>query len=176
MKTNWQYSMLSSSEKLDRIRNGDMNLFNTEMTNSANYASVLRKAGADASRAYDNMINLVSAANTSARKARNGTTSRNTNLPKYASGENGEQLNKAYRNLENARKKRAEALGELEEEREVLASYVAEWLINNGYSLDGNLGSKKLGEIQEDYETSLKEINDEYDAVSKPALRYIRRS
>lgn len=176
MKTNWQYSTLSSLEKLDRIRNGDTNLFNTEMANSANYASALNKAGADASKAYENMMSLVSAANSSAKKAWSRSTAHNSHLPKFASGVNGEQLNKAYRNLNNARKKRAESLDELEEEREILASYVAEWLINNGYSLEGNFGSKKLGEIQEDYETALKEINAEYDAVSKPALRYIRRS
>ena len=52
MKNNWKYSTLTQAEKLKRIAQGDIDVFNTEKSNTDNHISLLKQEGIDTS-AYE---------------------------------------------------------------------------------------------------------------------------
>lgn len=173
MSNNWKYSTMTEAEKMKKIAGGDVDLLNTELNNAKKYASLLSEVNADTT-GVDNYINALNgaAASKSQTNTKDDTESEKYRV-KYATGAEGKFLEKQYEKLVNLTKTYFDQLNKLETEQKQVTDYLKEWFVNNGYSFDGSMASKKLEDTNKHYTDAIKELKENYKNESMTPRRLL---
>ena len=159
------------------IKNGDNDVYRTEMARSEYLAAARREAGIDTSD-IDFWQNLITQAkNSNAEKSKQYkkiTVSENT--PRYRGGEYNNILNDFYSYMNSLKQQISEKREETIASAKAAKAELDEWLANNGFYDQGSTAQKKKGELAAEFKQSLDEIDEEYNTKSKEAEdRKLRR-
>ena len=152
MKNKWTYSTLSEAEKLKMISEGNKDLYKTEMENAKAYLNLLASENLETKGAKNYIRSLKDAVSASKKST---SSSKNWYTQDFI-----DEFNNNFKNLE---KQYTDTISELEKEQKKTVDYLSEWLVNNGYSLDGNYGAGRLGEVKSAYSKEIDRLKKEYD-------------
>ena len=167
MSNNWKYANLGQRERLDLIRNGNTEVYNAEKSRNKNLKSLRQSLGLSTDE-IDNWDKIID-------NAKNGTTKVKRkkiggSLSSKLINERVDQLNGEYRRYvgelkDNLESSAEDAVNDAEKDRE----YLNEWLINNGYSKDGNVAQKSKKELAYELETFLSDLFYSYETKAEKA-------
>ena len=175
MKNNWKYSTLTQAEKLKRIAQGDIDVFNTEKLNTDNHISLLKQEGIDASayeeyaKKLDDTFAKSSVSLNHKGEQRGLSNAQKAELEKderyvdYRAGE--------ANFIKNVRENLAAMTGQYRDSIEQLQNEqkkTTEWFVNNGYRNTG-----ELEEVEKYYNGAIKKLRDEYNEKSDIPTRIL---
>ncbi len=176
MAAKWKYADLTADERIDRIRNGDKDVYTSEMARSADVVKARDELGLDTSEQKAWIDNISYNYNLS-NAEKMGISADKVNKTGYAdmllTGENtasgrgstGHGIVNRARGFstkdltETLKKKTAEA----EKSREVLA----EWLLNNGIDAESEEGKRFIEQNERELAEKLAAYQKEYLAAVK---------
>jgi len=161
MSNNWKNSTISQADKLELVKKGDKDIYNSEKELNGNLRKARAEAGLDTTQ-VDAWDSALDGAMYSYNKS---------NTPKYYSASKGEAMLELYNSLLETDRQYKESIKNLKEESGVVTDYVTELLVNNGYSTDGSMGKEKLGELGEYYRKSIDALEKGYDSFKKSARK-----
>ena len=156
-KNLWKYASLSEKERLGRIRNGDKDVYNTEIAR-LDYLSDARKSLGFETKDIEDWRTLVNQANSASSEKQPYKVNSSKSLPKFYAGDTDKTVGDFYSYMSSLNKKltsdRKAALDEAAQARAELD----EWLSSNGLSADGGTSARKKAEIEN-------KLSDELDAL-----------
>ncbi|MBP5245333.1 MAG: hypothetical protein K6D98_05255 [Clostridiales bacterium] len=161
MKKNvWQYAYLPAAERLDRIRNGDADVYEKELARSMNAIAQREELGIDTQeqKEWVNKLNYNYNKYNEERLGLSETPKKTKSKPKTTS---------VYGNI----RAKAETLldeyyEKAYEEREKLKN-AEEYLVNNGISKNSDDGKRYLAAKEKEIETKIKKLKNEYLSAMK---------
>lgn len=156
-KNLWKYATLSEKERLGKIRNGDKDVYNTEIAR-LDYLSDARKSLGFETKDIEDWRTLINQANSASSQKQPYKVSSSKALPRYYAGDTDKTVSDFYSYMSSLNKKltndRKTALTEAAQAKQELD----EWLSSNGLSAYGGTAARKNAEIQN-------KLSDELDAL-----------
>lgn len=133
MANKWKYSTLPASERLEKIRNGDKDVYNSEIERSLDVIKQREEAGLDVTE-QKNWMNRLDYNYGQSKKQKQRNKPISISYKKIAAQEKANELTKDY----YAKVKATE-----DEE-----NYLKEWLLNNGIDENSKAGMEYLEEFR----------------------------
>ncbi len=172
MSNNWKYATLTQRERLDAIRGGNKDVYNSEKRRN----STLREQRKALGLSYgdiDSWDEIIDSASFSADDPYR--VNRDKSAPTFLNSRESEltnALNSVIKELNSrAKKDRNDAI----EKALSAEKYITEWLVNNGYNTDGNKVTKESTKIQNDLEEDLDDIEkNRKNKISSAREKYLK--
>lgn len=170
MKNNWKYAVLGERERLDLIKGGNNDVYNSEKERNKE----LKKLRSDLGLPTDDIDNWDSIIDNAKVEYKNSIKSPKPNLPKIASGGRLAAINTQMRStLKDLKKQRDESVETAKTDAEQALDFIAEYLASNGYSKDGSLSVKSRNALEEALESMLEDIQNNYRSqISTTVSKY----
>lgn len=154
MSNNWSNATIPKSERLKKIRSGDVDVYKKEKALNAQRKKERLEAGID-TYAVDNWDRQLDAA------------MRSHSTPSFYSPEQS----RAILGLFDTAAKYSESIMKLKNEAHASEQQLKEWLKSNGYSTDGSLAKSTLDETVKQYDKAIQDLEKQYDNFRKSAAR-----
>ena len=173
MKNKWKYATVSADERLGMVRNGNKDVYNSEMERSLDAVKRNSAEGLDIS-AQKNWIDSLSYNYNLYNAERMGIPANKVNKTGYAdrilgtSGGSGKSKSKYLTSVSSkadgnyyAKKYLTEFYGKVKE-AEAKRENVREWLVNNGIDEKSDTGKKYMDEFDKELEAVTEKYRNEY--------------
>ena len=165
MSYNWGFSTYGQRDKLKKIRNGDENLYKSEIALNGKLKKDYENVGLSTAE-IDNWNALVDYTWNS-RKTSSGKAS----LPKLDTGKYS-AVNKAFKEANEAiTYEMDKALKSATEEEKLSMDVLSEWLANNGFSDKGYTAKTSKEELRKNYKELIDAIKKEYKSFREETRR-----
>ncbi len=159
MKNNWKYAILGERERLDLIKGGNNDVYNSEKERNKE----LKKLRSDLGLSTTDIDNWDSIIDNAKVEYGNRIKNQKPNLPKIVSGGKLAAINTQMRStLKDLKKQRDESIESAKTDAEQALDYIAEYLASNGYSKDGSLSVKSKNVLEQALESMLEDIQKNY--------------
>lgn len=176
MATKWKYASLSADERIERIRNGDKDVYTSEMARSADVVKARNELGLDTSE-QKAWIDQISYNYNLSNAEKMGISADRVNKTGYAdmllTGENtaSGKSDGGHGIVNRARgfstKELAKTLKEKTAETEKSREILAEWLLNNGIDAQSEEGKRFIEQNERELAEKLAAYQKEYRAAVK---------
>ncbi len=158
--------MYNEKEKLNLIKNGNKNVYDSVKSGNAAYRKALQEVGADTSKvdAWDKIVDGAYAyASDPYRKSRGGPRYLNV----YVSAVIGEYRNK----MKELKKALDDGVYQAQTIAKTKNDSLDEWLSSNGYSVDGSFAKKQKSAIQTELSGKIETLISDFDKKSSEAKK-----
>lgn len=154
MSNNWSNATVPKSERLKKIRSGDVDVYKKEKTLNAQRRKERVDAGID-TYAVDNWDRQLDAA------------MRSHSTPSFYSPEES----RAILGLFDTNSRYLKSIKDLKQEAAASEKYITEWLKSNGYSTDGSLAKSTLDETKKAYTKAIDDLEKQHSSFRRDAAR-----
>ncbi len=167
-ESNWKYATLSEKERLDMVKSGDNDVYETEMARNNYYINMRKDLGVDTSD-LENWALLLNQAKAS--RENSYKVSKIEGTPTYYGARTNKIMNSFNSYMEQLNQtlnqQKTEAIGSAATAIKTLKEFLA----NNGYSQDGTTAKKKSDAITELLENKLFSIDADYQSKAENAVK-----
>lgn len=167
-KNMWKYASLSEKERLGRIRNGDNDVYNTEIAR-LDYLSGARKSLGFETKDIEDWRTLVNQAKSASSEKQPYKVSPSKGLPKFYSGNTDKTIGDFYSYMSSLNKKLSDDRNAALTEAAQAKTKLDEWLSTNGLSADGGTAARKSTEIENNLSDELEKLYKTYSENAKSA-------
>ena len=179
MSTKWTYSTLPASERLDMVRNGNKDVYDSEISRSLDVIETRKSLGLDISDQKDWIdslgynYNLYNA-------SRMGIPSKKVNKSGYAdrllgkettSASKTKSVSSGSKEADYYAKKYLDEFYNKVSEAQAKRANVKEWLVNNGIDENSDIGKMYLAEFDDELEKLTEKYRNEYFSKVKAAIK-----
>lgn len=178
MANKWKYSTLSADERIGRIKNGDKDVYESEVARSLDVISSRQKAGLDVSeqKAWIDKVsynyNLSNAKNMgvdagSVSKTGYADALLTGSAAKSGSSSGIKTLATRFTVFSEQARKLYDDFLEKAERAESGRAYAEEWLVNNGIAPDSGEGKKYMENFEAELSAAIQKLNSDYQSKLK---------
>lgn len=166
MSNDWKYASLGEKERLDLIKGGNEEVYNSEKKRNASLRSLKSSLGLSTND-VDTWDSLIDEAKGKSKKVSGITDKDVAELTSSKASRISKVLNTE---LDFRRKKLESDVDEAKNDAEKELEKLAEWLANNGYSIKGNVAKRGVEKIKDDLSKTLAMIETEHHKNAVTAL------
>ncbi len=154
MSNNWSNATVPKSERLKKIKSGDIDVYNKEKALNAQRRKERLEAGisTDVVDKWDAQLDDAMGVKVK---------------PSFYSPEQS----RAILGLFDTNSRYLKNIKDLKQEAEDTEEYLSEWLKSNGYSTDGSLAKSTLDEAKKQYSKAIRDLEKQHDDFRKNTAR-----